>query len=713
VKQVMVRQGQVAVDEVPAPGVERGTVLVRVSRSCISIGTEMSGIKFSGAPLWKKALARPDLAKKVMQAVSTQGLMRTWKQVRGQLDAGNPTGYSAAGTVIEVGEGITDIVPGDRVACAGAQCAHHAEVIRVPRNLCAHVPDELGFDIASTATLGAIAMQGVRRAQPTLGETFVVIGLGILGQMAGQLLKANGCRVIGTDLDRKRIEQARGLGMDLGLHPDDGDAAQQVARLTDGIGADGVIITAATPSDAVVSQAFSYCRKKGRVVLVGDVGLHLNRADFYAKEIDFLISCSYGPGRYDGRYEEEGLDYPPAWVRWTEGRNLGEYLRLCAEGRLRIAPLISATHPVAEATAAYATLKGETKPLIVLLSYPEDAPLPARTVPNPSAKTAAPGAIRLALIGAGSFAKGMHLPNLRSLESRYRIQAVMSRTGHNAQATARQNGAAYATTEIEKVLGDPAVDAVLVATRHDLHARLALQALSAGKHVLLEKPLALTRAELAQLTRHIEERGDRPGPILLTGFNRRFSPCAQRLKQLIATRSNPMLLTYRMNAGYIPLDHWVHGPEGGGRNIGEACHIYDLFTFLTGAKLVSTDVQCIAPKTAHYSKADNFVATFGFDDGSIATLAYTALGAKEHPKEQLEVFCDGKVLTLDDYTSLQVAGARAKGVSSKLPDKGQKEEIIAFADAIQKGAAWPIPWWQQVQATEMAFAVEERLGGKP
>ncbi|MBE0447657.1 MAG: bi-domain-containing oxidoreductase [Actinobacteria bacterium] len=712
-KQVLIKQGQAVVEDIPAPQIEAGTVLVQVDHSCISVGTEMSGVKTSGLPLWKRALKQPNNVKKALQMVATQGLAHTRSVVEGKLTAGQPTGYSAAGIVLEVGEGIDDIKPGDRVACAGAQCAHHAEVIRVPRNLTVPIPDALGFAEASTVTLGAIALQGVRRAQPTLGETFVVIGLGILGQLTAQLLKANGCRVIGTDLDRARVRIAQDLGMDVGIHPEDGDDIENVVRLTDGTGADGVIITAATPSDAVVSTAFHMCRKKGRVVLVGDVGLNLNREDFYRKELDFFISTSYGPGRYDNNYEERGLDYPVAYVRWTENRNMAEYLRLLAEGKLKIDTLISATYPVEKAGAAYEALKnGESKPLMVLLSYtrPAEGAAPARVVANPHAKPAGPKQIRLALVGAGGFAKGMHLPNIQALSDLFHLHAVVSRTGHNATATATQFSAKYAATDYQAVLNDPEVDAVLIATRHNLHASMVIDALKAGKHVLVEKPLALKEEELREIAAFYFP-GATAGspPILLTGFNRRFSKYVQHIHELTKGRSNPMILNYRMNAGYIPLDHWVHTEEGGGRNIGEGCHIYDLFTFLTGSKVGSVDATSIAPKTGYYSSTDNFVATMSFEDGSAATLTYTALGSKEYPKEQLEVFVDGKVIKLDDYKKLTITGAKVDGIETKLSDKGQKEELEAFGRAIRQGGEWPIPLWQQIQATEISFEVERKL----
>ncbi len=714
-KQVLISQGAAVVEEVPAPLNESRTVLVRVNHSCISVGTEMSGLQSSGVPLWKRALRQPARVKSVAAMVATHGIAGTKAMVAGRMGIGAATGYSVAGTVLEVGAEITDLAPGDRVACAGAQCAHHAEIVRIPRNLCVAVPDGVDFPSASAVTLGAIAMQGVRRASPTLGENFVVIGLGVLGQLTAQLLRANGCRVIGVDLDRSRIALARELGMERGVHPDDGEDIAQIARLTDGIGADGVIITAATPSDAVVSTAFKMCRRKGRVVLVGDVGLHLNRTDFYQKEIDFFISSSYGPGRYDAHYEEEGLDYPVSYVRWTENRNLSEFLRLIADGKVRVAPLIAKTFPLAEAGAAYESLKaGESRPLMVLLSYPDgdDARPIQRKIPNPAARPAQTGQIRIAIAGAGGFAKGMHLPNVQALAAQYHLQAVMSRTGHNATATAKQFNANYATTDFQQILNDTEVDAVLIAARHDLHCDMALRALRAGKSVLVEKPLALTRAELGEITAFYEqagrERADK-APLLLTGFNRRFSPIGQRLRELTRQRTAPLILNYRMNAGYLPRDHWTQTAEGGGRNIGEACHIYDLFNFLTDAKIAHVHAAAIRSETAHYGPTDNFVATLTYADGSVATLTYTALGAADYPKEHLECYADGKVFVMEDYRKLTIYGAKAKGIDSQTVDKGQKQELEAFAAAIQSGGAWPIPLWQQIQATEISFDVESQI----
>ncbi len=701
-------------EEVPAPEVEPETVLVRVEYSCISIGTEMSGVRASGLPLWRRALKQPENVKKAVALIASQGLSKASSQIGNHLTAMIPTGYSAAGVVVAVGSGVERFRPGDRVACAGAQSAFHAEYVCVPKNLTVLVDDAVRIDHASTVTLGAIALQGVRRSSPTLGETFVVIGLGILGQLTAQLLKTNGCRVIGVDLDQDRVTLAEQLGMDVGISNETASDVEQVNRLTGGIGADGVIITAATPVDSVISTAFKMCRRKGRVVLVGDVGLNLNREDFYKKELDFFISSSYGPGRYDTKYEEHGFDYPVAYVRWTENRNMAEYLRLVAEGYIRLAPLISATFPVGEATAAYEMLKdSQTKPLIVLLSYPPCAngsPV-SRVVANPATLVGSGNRVRLAVVGLGSFAKAMHLPNIRDMADMYQLHTVVSRTGHNAIAIAKQFAALNASTNFEVILQDPCIDAILITTRHNLHAGMALRALLAGKHVLVEKPLAMSREELNQINEFYTNTS-RPQPILLTGFNRRFSPHARRIKELVSKRTNPMILNYRMNAGYIPLEHWVHTEEGGGRNIGEACHIYDLFTFLTGSKVISITAQAIRPKTGYFSAIDNFVATFAFVDGSIATLTYTASGSADYPKEQLEVFVDGMTIAMNDFKLLQVYGSKSIGLETKLSEKGQKEELESFGEAIRTGGDWPISLWEQNQATEMAITVQNFLSGQ-
>lgn len=709
-KQVLIQGGSVIVAEVPAPGVGPRNVLVRVAFSCISAGTEMASVRMSGLPLYKRALRQPDNVKRVLQMVRSQGLAHTLDRVQGKLASGSPTGYSAAGVVIAVGAEVEGFAIGDRVACAGAGIANHAEIIDVPVNLASRVPDGLGLDQAATVTLGAIALQGVRRAAPTLGETIVVVGLGLLGQLTIQLLRANGCRVIGVDPDPGRRDLALACGALTALDPATGDHVDQVQRLTDGMGADGILITAAGASDEIVSEAFRACRRKGRVVLVGDVGLGLRRADFYAKEIDFLISASYGPGRYDPLYEEGGQDYPLAYVRWTENRNMSAYLELLATGRVQLQPLAPRVFPLESASAAYAALDAtHDRALLSLLEYPLREGAEAKVVAVQRRAAPVAGRIRVGLIGAGGFAQGMHLPNLQRLRKQYEIRGIVSRTGANAKAVAQQYGAAYAATDVATLLDDNDIDLILIATRHNLHAALTLAALERGKHVLVEKPLALSEAELVSIESFYQARRPEPGPVLMTGFNRRFAPSMRAAQQLLAGRSSPLVANYRMNAGFIPADSWVHGPEGGGRNIGEACHIYDLFAALTGARPVAISAESIRPASGQWRRNDNFVATIRYSDGSVCSLTYTALGDRSYPKERMEIFCDGMVIALDDYRALTVVGRRARGWSATGSQKGQFEELVALADALRTGN-WPISLEQQIDTTRVSLEVERRLG---
>jgi predicted dehydrogenase/threonine dehydrogenase-like Zn-dependent dehydrogenase len=638
-----------------------------------------------------------------------QGVTRTLKRVRGVLAGGTPTGYSAAGTVVAVGADVEGFQLGDRVACAGAGIANHAEIIDVPVNLAVKVPDGLGAHLAATVTLGGIAMQGVRRAAPTLGESFLVVGLGILGQLTAQLLQASGCRVIGVDPDHDRIRLAQENGMHEGIDPAAENYVARVALLTDGFGADAAIVTAARADHEVIRQAMQACRKKGRVVLVGDVGLNLQRADLYAKELDFLISTSYGPGRYDPVYELEGADYPLPYVRWTENRNMEAYLRLLAEGRISLANLQSDPFDIAQAAQAYDALQfpGQ-RPLLVLLRYPPRAEALERTVVLRRASPR-PGRIRVALVGAGGFAQGVHLPNLVKLRSRFELRCVMSRTGATARSVATQYEAAYATTEYEQILRDPDVDLVLICTPHDVHASMTVSALEAGKHVLVEKPLALREEDLVAIERFYIGRPAEGAPVLMTGFNRRFAPALLRAAEVLANRTSPLVVNYRMNAGYLPLEHWVHGPHGGGRNLGEACHIYDLFLFLTGAQVRGLHAAAIAPKSRQWARNDNFVVTLSFDDGSVCTLTYTALGHRDHPKESMEVFADGRVISLNDYRSLTVTGSRRGQWSARTPDKGHLRELEALSSCLAQAGPWPIPLEQQLQATRISLQVEAQL----
>jgi predicted dehydrogenase/threonine dehydrogenase-like Zn-dependent dehydrogenase len=712
VKQVLIKAGSVLVAEVPAPLVSPRNILVEVAHSCISVGTEMAGLRTSAMPLYRRALKQPENVKRVLEMMRDQGVKRTLDRVSGKLAAGSATGYSAAGTVIAIGSEVEDFAVGDRVACAGAGIANHAEIIDVPVNLAVKLPQGVSTEVGSTVTLGAIAMQGVRRAAPTLGETFVVVGLGILGQLTAQMLSANGCRVIGVDLDAERIAIATRNGMDFGVDPTKDDYVQRVMAMTEDFGADGAIVTAASASHQVISDAMACCRKKGRVILVGDVGLNLNRGDLYRKELDFLISCSYGPGRYDETYEEEGRDYPLPYVRWTENRNMQAYMHLLGTGKLRLESLLVAPFPIDRASEAYEALKRDgEKPLMALLAYPSRAGAASEHRIDISQRHSSPsGRIRVALAGASSFAQGMHLPNLAVLRNDFEMRAVMSRTGANAKAVATQCDASYCTTDYADILKDPQVDLVLVATRHNLHGRMVIDALRAGKHVLVEKPLTLFPEDLAEIEAFYSANPS--GPLLMTGFNRRFSPAVRHIQALLMGRSTQIIANYRMNVGHVPAGSWAQGPEGGGRNLGEACHIYDLFNSLVGGvPITSLDATAIDPKGAQWRRNDNFIATLKYADGSVCSLTYTALGAKGYPKERMEIFADGKVLSLDDYKSVEVHGSRAKGWTSISVDKGHLQELEALADTLLRGKPWPIPLAEQLQATRIAFSVERQIGG--
>ena len=706
-KQVLIKKGKAIVDEVPAPMVSSGNVLVKVAYSCISAGTEMAGMKFSGQTIIQRALRQPQNIKKGLNMIKQKGILKTKNILKSNFESGSFTGNSASGTVVEVGVQVKDIKIGDRVACVGVGYANHAEYIEVPKNLIVKIPKNLSFKEASTVTLGSIAMQGVRRAEVKLGENIAIIGMGILGQLVSQMVTAAGARVIAIDLDDRRLTIAQANGVKYILNLTKENIVDKVIKITEGYGVDSVIITAATSSKEPLAQAFQMCRKKGKVVLVGVVGMEINREDMYKKELDFYISTSYGPGRYDPNYEEKGMDYPYHYVRWTENRNMQEYLKMLSEGKIKLNNIIEKVYKIEEATRAYQEFeKEENKPLIVLLKYKQDLEDKInRKVEINSQFKLKNDKIKIALIGAGSFAKEVHLPNLEKLKNFYDIYAIMSRTGNNATSIARQYKAKYATTNYQEILNDPDIDMVMICIRHNLHAQYSIEAMKKGKAVFVEKPAALNKKEIDEVIKTIEETGI---PYLV-GFNRRFSKYAVEIKKHIEKRINPMIINYRVNAGYIPLDHWVHTEEGGGRIIGEGCHIFDLFNYFVDSEIYSISVNSINPKTENISSRDNVVVTLKYKEGSICTLTYTALGDKSYPKESLEIYFDNKIISMNDYKSLKGYGIKIANIHSKLFDKGHYEELIAFAQAIKDGTEYPIPLWQIEQATEISFVVDQEI----
>lgn len=630
-KQVLVNRGNVLVESVPAPRVVDGSVLVEVAYSLISAGTELAGIQRSGESLLKKALSQPDKVKKAVQMMRSQGLAKTVDTVQTKFGAAEPVGYSCAGTVINVGTGVDDFMVGDRVACGGAGYANHAEIVVVPQNLVAKIPDSVSLADGCSATVGAIAMQGVRRAEVRLGETVAVIGLGLVGQIVVQILKAAGCHVCGIDIDNARVELAGKLGAQFAIDAAQADPVTPVMNVTGGMGADSTIITAASESNAIVQQAMEMTRKKGKVVVVGAVGLGLKRSPFYEKEIDFLISCSYGPGRYDAQYEERGVDYPYAYVRWTENRNMQEYLRLIDDGKMDFKTLVDRVYPVDDAAKAYESLGRHEggRPLAVLLEYKEEGKpekLEPRVEIHPTTKIA--GKIGVAVIGAGNFAQAFHLPNLKSLSNKYQIVAIADTVGTVANSTAKRCEASYATTDYREVIADDNVDMVVITTRHNLHAKIATEAAKAGKAVLCEKPMAMNEEELDELVGVLQETK----ASYMVGFNRRFSPAAVRVKKVLSGASSgrtPLVINYRVNTEHLPPDHWVFSEEGGGRIIGEACHMFDLFNYFTGSTVESVDAKGISSPSDRAALKDSFAAVLKYADGSVCTLIYTSIGADE------------------------------------------------------------------------------------
>ena len=704
-KQVFNKKGEIIVSEVPAPIAGDDEILVQVYYSCISSGTEISVLKSQGKSLIKKALEKPQNIKKVLDMIRERGLADSVAKVRNKIDAKTQTGYSASGVVLEAGKNTYDFKPGDFVACAGAGMANHAEFISVPSNLTVKLPESLSLKAASTVALGAIALQGVRRCSPEIGSYVVVIGLGILGQITSQILKVSGCRVLGIDIDENRINKAMSFGLYKGINAKSYNIVNEIIRNTNGFGADAVIITAASESDSLINQSVKMCRRKGKVVIVGDVAINIEREEFYKRELDVLISTSYGPGRYDNNYEVKGFEYPYAYVRWTEKRNMDEYLKLASEKKLDIDALIEATFPAESAKEAYEYIKSDAKPLIVLLEYNLESK-PKNKISFEYKTGGKEGKINVGIIGAGSFTQDVHLPNLEKLKDIFNIYAICSKVGGETESLARQYKAYIATTDYNQILNDENIELVLVSTRHNLHAKIAVDALKAGKAVFVEKPMALNNNELLEL-KEIIEKTKIP---YMVGFNRRFSPYSAKIKEIIKNRTNPLIINYRMNAGYIPKEHWVHNEEGGGRNIGEACHIYDLFNFFTGSEFYSISAHSITPLSEQYLINDNFSATIKYKNGSVCNLTYTSMGSRVAPKEQMDVYFDGKNLYLNDFKELYLYDARIKLLDKGIQDKGHLNELKSFGEYLKGSSeAQVIPLWQLIQATEISFEVEKQI----
>ncbi|MCK6511007.1 bi-domain-containing oxidoreductase [Myxococcota bacterium] len=699
-KQVLqhLRTGELEVAELPAPSLSRGAVLIQSQASLISAGTERMLVEFGKANLLDKARSQPEKVKQVLEKVRTDGLLSTVDAVLRKLDQPLPLGYSNAGVVLEVGAGVQDIQVGDRVASNG----HHAELVVVPRNLCVKLPDNVSSEQGAFTTLGSIALQGMRLAAPAMGERFAVVGVGLLGLLSIQLLQANGCEVLAIDLNEERLNLAASYGAEVVRLGRGEDPIAHAAAWTQGRGVDGVLVTASAKTDEIMHQAAQISRQRGRIILVGVVGLNLRRSDFYEKELTFQVSCSYGPGRYDAAYEKQGHDYPYGLVRWTEQRNFEAFVQAMAKGRVEVDSMISRRFAIAQATQAYEVIRHDSEALGVVLTYPQHTPLRSAQMVLEVGRVVPREAVCVSVVGAGNFAVSTLIPALAKTVAV--IDSVVDHKPFAARHAAKQAKALRALTSYKEVLADPRVDAVFLVTGHHVHAQQVCDALQAGKHVFVEKPLALNEIELSKVIAHARKA---PSKCLMVGFNRRFSPHIQHIKQALRGRSGPLCMQMTVNAGYIPSSHWTQDPElGGGRIIGEGCHFLDLLSFLAGSPITAVSAMMVGEKAD--IREDKMSILLQMADGSVATLNYFANGSKSFPKETLELFFDQQVIRMDNFRSTEGFGFKSfSSLRTLRQDKGHQAEMMAFVETLRTGGLPPIPLAEIVNVTRASFAAVE------
>ena len=716
------RTGEITVEEVPAPQLLPGCVLVRVAASVVSAGTERASSEFAKKNLFQKARSRPDLVRDVISNARRDGIASALHAVRSRLDQPQTHGYSSAGTVIAVGQGVTDLRPGDRVACAGAGFAVHAEVACVPRLLAARIPlrdhgarDEVAFEEAAFATLGAVALHGIRTAEAKLGEMIAVIGLGLLGQLTVQILKAAGCRVIGMDLNASRSVLARQMGADAAV-VGGAELRQTCLEVSRGMGADAVLITAETPSSDPVNLAGEIARDRGIVVAVGTVGIDIERKAYYEKELDFRVSRSYGPGRYDAVYEQKGRDYPIGYVRWTENRNMETFLQLLAEKKVNVCSLTTHRFPIERAQSAYELigLNSQESSLGVVITYSSSGEALSSVTLGASSEVkrvadSPRNGLAVGVLGAGVFSVGTLIPALAA-SRRATLVGVCAANGAHAQSAASKFKFQYCSTDEGELIRDANIDTVVIATRHHLHARQVMAALAERKHVFCEKPLCVNQEELKAIARSYLRLSPIGRPQLMVGFNRRFAPMITQMKCFLRPVVEPLALHYRINAGHLPADHWVNDPEqGGGRIVGELCHFVDLLTFLSGSPIVEVDARSLSDD-GRYS-GDNVLLSIAFASGSQGSISYLANGDRSFSKERIEVFGGGAAATLDDFRRLDlVRDGRKETVRSRWhQDKGHHAEWAAFAAAVEGKTESAIAFEELVCSTLATFGVAESL----
>jgi predicted dehydrogenase len=704
-KQVLQRldNGAISVLDVPRPTAGGSRIVVCARASLISAGTERMMVKFGRASLLEKVRSQPDRVRDVLAKVRTDGLLTTMDAVRSKLSMPTGLGYCNAGVVTEIGPNVAKLKVGDRVVTNGA----HAEFVAVPETLAARIPDNVSFEAAAFTPIAAIGLQGIRLANPTLGETVVVYGLGLIGLLCVQILRANGCQVIGIDRNPDRLALAERFGAHV-VNGAEGSAVSRVLSLTDGLGADAVLLTLASESDEPVREAAAMSRKRGRLVLVGVTGLNLAREHFYKKELTFQVSCSYGPGRHDPQYEDEGIDYPVAFVRWTEQRNFEAVLTLMSSGLLDPEPLITHRFKVDDAADAYTVVATESSSIGIVLQYPGDDRGETRTARTVERRAPAiAGMPTVAVIGAGNFALRVLLPILAATGTR--LRTIASGAGTTAAIAGEKFGFERVTTDLEEIWSDPAIDTVFVLTRHDSHATLARKALEAGKNVFVEKPLALNEPELDEV--EVAARGS--SALVMVGFNRRFAPFARQARKIVSSRGGPASIVMTVNAGMIPRDSWVQSATfGGGRITGECCHFIDFARYLVGSPIV--DVQVRAAQSKGTPIDDVAAITLGFADGSVAAIQYYANGPKSYPKERVECFFDGRTVQIDNWRRLRTyAISDALLGHSWSQNKGHQAEVVAWMDAVKRGANSPIPLEELIEVSRWSIRAGEMARGNP
>lgn len=688
------KTGETILEDVPAPVVRRGCVLIETRRSLVSLGTEKMLVEFGKSNIISKARQQPDKVKQVLDKIKTEGLLPTLEAVFNKLGEPLPLGYCNVGHVIAVGDGVNDFKIGDRVASNG----QHAEYVCIPQNLVAHIPDEVSDEEAVFTVIGSIGLQGIRLLNPTLGETVVVVGMGLIGLLTAQLLLANGCRVVGVDLDDSKLELAKKWGV-IPFNPKGGDVVKFVERITDGIGADGVLITASAKSDEIISQAARMSRKRGRIILVGVVGLNISRAEFYEKELTFQVSCSYGPGRYDDDYEQKGIDYPLPFVRWTEKRNFESILYSIASGKVQVKEMITEVVALEDYQKIYKDI-GSSFSIASILKYTGGGQKePFHTIQLKDVQYSRSSGT-IGVIGAGNFTKMTMLPALKG--SGANMKYIASQGGVSGTSLAQKYGFTHSTTDYTSMLTDPAVDLVLITTRHHMHARMVQESLEAGKNVFVEKPLALNNEELS-LVVEAQKKAEKN---IMVGFNRRFSPHAIKMKELLGNSQMNVIAT--MNAGFIPPNVWIHDMKtGGGRIIGEACHFIDLITFLTGS---SVKAVCMNAMGIHPDEStDNASILLKYENGSTGVINYFSNGSKSYSKERVEVYSQERTLVLDNFRKTEGFGFRGFSKLKTKLDKGHKNQFHQLIQQVQNGGNALIPIEELINTTKASFAAIESL----